>query len=166
MFSKPRHHVAAVAGILFSLIPAVPSRAQYELGKLVPADLTAEDEFGRAASVSGTVAVFGAFKQDCAHGSYCGAAYVFRWNGVTWTEEQKLVPGDAQQGHYFGGATAISGDAILVGAATDNGGCGAVYVFRWNGAARRRRPLPCGRGPAHWWSPATPSSGRGCAANI
>jgi hypothetical protein len=125
---------SAIVAHLFA--SATPISAQHQVAKLLPADVAAGDEFGRGAAVSGHVAVFGAYKQGCTSGSLCGAVYVFRWDGANWTQEQKLIPTDQQAGHYFGGATAIDGDAVLAGAATDGdpAGSGAAYVFRWNGS--------------------------------
>lgn len=60
-----------------------------------------------------------------------GAVYVFRFDGVSWVQEQRLsasdeVPGDA---NGFGSSIARSGDVLAV-----RGGVG-VYVFRWNGSS-------------------------------
>jgi hypothetical protein len=66
-----------------------------------------------------------------------GAAFVFRYNGVSWTETQKLYPSDGFTGWHLGMSVAIDGDVIAVGQIGDSFAgapeSGAVYVFRWNG---------------------------------
>lgn len=74
-------------------------------------------------------------------GSYprpdCGSAYVFRFNGTAWVEEQRLTATDAARADHFGNSVSISGDVAVVGARTDGcqvgDWCGSVYVFRFNG---------------------------------
>jgi hypothetical protein len=104
--------------------------------KLLASDGAAFDGFGGSVSISGNVALVGApGDDDNGHGT--GSAYVFRWNGAKWVQEQKLVASDGAHGDTAGGSVSISGDVALVGADgdDDNGdGSGSAYVFRWNGA--------------------------------
>jgi len=101
------------------------------------------DSFGASVSVLGDVVVVGAPNEDdaCSPGVRCdsGSAYVFRWNGTTWIEEQKLLASDARAGDRFGNSVSVSGDVAVVGAYQDNGrwttNSGSAYVFRWNGSA-------------------------------
>lgn len=61
-----------------------------------------------------------------------GAAYPVVVDPLVWTEQAKLVAGDAVLGGSFGSAVAISGDTALVGAPSDDhsGGVkGSAYVF-------------------------------------
>ena len=71
-------------------------------------------------------------------GAATGGAYVYRHDGASWVEEQKLVLAGAEGGERFGAAVAIDGDAILVGAdaleVSNVDGAGAVYVFRYDGS--------------------------------
>ena len=100
--------------------------------QLTASDGQYDDEFGSSVSVQGDIAVVGA--PDNFYGS--GMVYVFRHNGIGWTEEAKLVPLEAQIQDGFGVRTAISNDVIVVGAfGRDNvaENSGAAYVFRWNG---------------------------------
>src|SRR5262245_38829096 len=91
--------------------------------------------FGYAVSLSGNVALIGAMGDDDA-GSFAGSAYVFRYNGTTWVQEQELFASDPQWYVLFGLSVAVSGDVALIGAATDLGDeSGSVYVFRYNGSA-------------------------------
>ncbi len=103
--------------------------------KLTASDAAEFDLFGLSVSVSGDIAVVGAERDEC--DSFfgpvpCGSAYVYRLNGNTWVEEQKLTASDEREGADFGGAVSVSGDTILVGA-RGAAPCGAAYVFRFNG---------------------------------
>jgi len=105
--------------------------------KLTASDGADHDEFGHfSVSVSGDTAVAGAWQNDCPAGNDCGSAYVFRFNGTSWVEEQKLTASDAAAGDRFGRAAAVSGDTALVSAFLDEcasgGDCGSAYVFRYD----------------------------------
>ncbi|RMF71553.1 MAG: hypothetical protein D6744_17805, partial [Planctomycetota bacterium] len=58
--------------------------------KLLPADGAASDQFGLSVSIDGDTAVIGAYADDD-NGSASGSVYVFRWNGSSWVQEQKLL---------------------------------------------------------------------------
>ena len=107
--------------------------------KLTALDATASNRFGGSVSVSKDTAVVGAEKDECAPGDECGAAYVFRFNGTDWVEEQKLIGSDTGAYDVFGESVAVSGATILVGAGrkecVPNRECGAAYVFRFDGNA-------------------------------
>ena len=103
------------------------------------------DRLGPSVSISGDVVVVGAYLDDCATGRSCGSAYVFRFDGTSWVEEQKLTASDASggenvfEGDQFGRSVSMSGDTAVVGAwgddCTAGRKCGAAYVFRYNGTA-------------------------------
>ncbi len=100
--------------------------------KLTAGDADAGDQFGFSVDIDGDVVVVGAWKEGATmmeNGP--GAAYVFRFNGVSWVEEQKLLAGDGAADDEFGFAVGVSGDTVAVGAlrggATDTG---LVYIFR------------------------------------
>jgi len=102
--------------------------------QLLGSDITSSDDFfGFSIAVSGNVAVIGSLKQPG------GAAYVFRFNGATWVEEQRLTPTGAvptNNVNYFGQAVAIAGTRILVSDPWDGQGgakAGAVYSFHFDG---------------------------------
>ncbi len=111
--------------------------AWVEEQKLLASDGAAYDKFGLSLAVSDDVAVIGAYADDD-HGSLSGSAYVFRFNGSTWVQEQKLVASDGAAYDLFGSAVAVTGDVVLIGSRQDddNGtNTGSVYVFRFNGAS-------------------------------
>lgn len=104
--------------------------------KIVPSDAANMDQFGRGVWVSGDVMVVGAYRNDD-DGTDSGCAYVFRFNGTTWVEEQKLRASDASANDRLGHSVSIDGDVILAGAhLEDTAGvdAGAAYFFRYNGS--------------------------------
>ena len=105
--------------------------------KFTASDGAEADQFGFSVSVSGDAALIGAPFNDDA-GADSGSAYVFRWDGNSWSEEAKLTPSDGAAGDRFGDSVSISGNALVAGATfADVGGdeTGVAYVFRWNGTA-------------------------------
>ena len=106
--------------------------------KLVASDAVSEHYFGQSVSVSGDVIVVGA-NGDANAGALSGAAYVYRFNGTSWIEEQKLVASDAAGDDRFGGAVSLSasGDTIAIGAIGNRHAglySGATYLYRFDGA--------------------------------
>jgi len=101
--------------------------------KLLPADGTMWSDFGFSVSVSGNTAIVGA-PHD--HNENSGAAYVFRYDGVGWVEEAKLLFPDGEEWGRFGCSVSIAGDIAVIGAQWDNDNgfaSGSAYVFRYNG---------------------------------
>ncbi|MBY0111222.1 MAG: FG-GAP repeat protein [Phycisphaerales bacterium] len=87
--------------------------------KLLPADPAAGANFGAALAIDGTTIIVGAPKDPQA-GFGAGAAYVFTFNGVTWSQQAKLTASDGTALDAFGTSVAISGDRALIGAPNDN----------------------------------------------
>lgn len=120
--------------LMLATFPAPHLAAQQtitESAQLIPggSDIGIGDEYSRSVAVDGDVAVFGAYR----HGiSDTGAAYVFRYDGNSWVEEQKLTASDPMVGHRFGYDVAVCDNVIVVGAHGDLDGTGAAYVFRFS----------------------------------
>ncbi len=98
---------------------------------LVASDGDPSQDFGQAVAISGDVVVVGA-GDDNENGMNSGSAFLFRFDGQSWLEEQKLLPADGEPGDRFGLAVAISGETALIGAPyDDNLGflIGSAYVF-------------------------------------
>jgi hypothetical protein len=95
-------------------------------------DTAAGDRFGSGVAVAGDTLVVGASHEAHA-GAETGAAYVFVRAGTAWTETQKLVASDASANDQFGGAVAMNGDTLLIGAPRDRilgfNDAGSAYVF-------------------------------------
>jgi hypothetical protein len=105
--------------------------------KLTASDGAAEDYFGYSVSISGDLAIVGA-EGDDDEGSDSGSAYIFKWDGTSWSQQQKLLPSDGAAGDYFGYSVSISGNYAIVGAAYDDDKgdySGSAYIFRWDGTA-------------------------------
>lgn len=101
--------------------------------KLIASDAAAGDEFGYSVAIDGETTVIGARRDDHAGGADAGAAYVFiRCLGLSWSQQSKLTAADAFTDDAFGGAVAISGNTVVVGAYkhdTIDDFDGAAYVF-------------------------------------
>ena len=97
-------------------------------------DGAAGDYLGVSVGIDGDVAVVGAPLADVG-GPDSGAAYVFRWDGTSWSQEAKLVASDGDRRDWLGFSVGISGDTVVVGAHRKGPGRdkGAVYVFRFDG---------------------------------
>jgi hypothetical protein len=102
-------------------------------------------------SGSGTVAISGdkilmGEANDDQNGPASGAAYIFRFDGSSWSLEQKLLPSDGAPFNAFGGyGVALAGDTAVIAAPGHDHGCpnpevygnctnfGAAYVFHFDG---------------------------------
>lgn len=100
--------------------------------ELTASDASALDQFGIAVALEGDLAVVGAWLSDEEEEENAGSAYVFRYDGMAWVEEQKLTADLPSAGDRFGHAVGVSGDWILVGAFGDLLATGAVYAFRYD----------------------------------
>ncbi|MFH1509218.1 MAG: FG-GAP repeat protein [bacterium] len=103
--------------------------------ELRASDAQPSDYLGYSVSFDGDCVIAGAHGDDD-NGPDSGSAYVFRYDGMSWTEEQKLTASDGQTQDYFGQAVAIDGDLAVVGAwATDESGpySGSAYIFHFDG---------------------------------
>jgi hypothetical protein len=91
--------------------------------------------FGLTVALTEDTAVIGE-PDDNESGSFTfvGAAYVFSRDTVgTWTEQAKLLASDGASRDSFGGAVAVDGDTVIVGASgdDDNGpSSGSAYLFQ------------------------------------
>ena len=110
--------------------------ADCELAKLRATDGAVADQLGASVAVFGDTAVVGA-RHDDDEGSYSGSAYVFRFDGSEWIQQDKITADDAAAYDYFGTSVGIFGDTIAVGAPKDDDAgskSGSVYIFRFDGA--------------------------------
>ena len=104
--------------------------------KLVASDGAESEGFGTSVALFGSLAIVGA-PYDNDQGDFSGSAYLYRWDGSHWQEEQKLLADDGTSADWFGLSVSIHGDYALIGAPQDddNGdGSGSAYLFRWNGS--------------------------------
>jgi len=102
---------------------------------LVPSTIVNDAGFGWALAVLGDRIVVGAPGDGAIFGERSGSVFVYRWNGSSWDEEQKLTASDSTELANFGSSVALAPGRIVVGADGDDEGTGAVYVFGWNGSS-------------------------------
>jgi hypothetical protein len=101
-----------------------------EEAKLLAGDGAQDDNFGYSVAIAGDYALVGAYGDD----DYAnpGSAYIFTWNGSSWTEQAKLNASDGAGGDQFGVSVAIAGEYALVGACGDDDSAGSAYIFTRN----------------------------------
>ncbi len=104
--------------------------------KLTANDATSGDRFGVSVSISDDTAIVGTHFGDGGAAS-SGSAYIFRFDGSQWVQQQKLVADDAAEYDGFGYSVSISGDIAIVGAYVDDDdgwNSGSAYVFHFDGS--------------------------------
>jgi hypothetical protein len=111
--------------------------AWVQQAELTASDPAAGDSLGYSAAISGNIAVLGAANKSLGSNVGEGAAYVYRFNGVSWAQQAKLLPSDGAANDLFGGWVAISGNTLVVGAGNktvgSNAGQGVAYVYSFDG---------------------------------
>jgi len=110
-----------------------------QVKKLIASDGAEQEKFGVSVSISsdGTTAVVSSPLDDVTRFNL-GSAYVFKYEGITWLEIAKLLPGD--EAFLFGSSVSTSSDGttVLVGAfGDDNMGepSDSAYIFKYNGTS-------------------------------
>ena len=107
--------------------------------KLTASDGAASDQFGISVAVSGATIVVGMPFDDIGGNVNQGSAYVFKRQGGSWVETQKLTASDGAVFDQFGFSVAVSGATIVVGARLDDIGGnftqGSAYVFERQGGS-------------------------------
>jgi hypothetical protein len=119
----------------------VATAAHAQQQTLTEGDGAAGDFFGMPIAISGRTLVVGATGDDGAAANQ-GSVRVFIRTGGVWTEQQTLTASDGAPNDGFGGAVAINGNTLIVGASSANvkevaasgatttrANAGAVYVF-------------------------------------
>jgi hypothetical protein len=106
-----------------------------QVKKLTASDAEDQDQFGISVAISGDYVIVGAQYENGA-GSMSGPAYIYYRNqggSDNWGEVTKLSASDAEDGDYFGGSVAISGNFAIVGAYSEDGAGmdrGAAYLYK------------------------------------
>jgi hypothetical protein len=100
---------------------------------LRPQPVREKDPLDYVLALDGDTAVIGSPWDVSALGGSTGAVFVYVRDGETWTATAKLLPTNPQISSNFGGAVAISGSTLIVGAPRERAGAygasGAAYVF-------------------------------------
>lgn len=104
----------------------------FQEAKLVPADGAVGDLFGTSVAMVGNLIVVGASSDDD-NGTSSGSIYVFRYDGTSWNEMDKITANDGDEDEHFGCCIDMSSySEILVGAKydDDNGqNSGSAYHY-------------------------------------
>jgi len=108
---------------------ADPVGRWHESGKLTASDGASGDHFGLFMDATESTAVIGA-----PNSNGLGAAYVFeRLPNGEWLEMARLSEDALPEGAEFGGAVAISGDTIVIGAPNDDQAgvaSGSLFIYQ------------------------------------
>ncbi|UCD75009.1 MAG: hypothetical protein JSV91_14625 [Phycisphaerales bacterium] len=94
-------------------------------------------DFGYSVELEGNWLIVGA-PGDEEQGWQAGCAYVFRYDGSTWVQQQKLLASDGGELDYFGCSVAIDGDFLVIGADEHfftHEGTGWAKVFHFDGSS-------------------------------
>jgi hypothetical protein len=114
-----------------------------EVTRLLPDPAQVDGRFGSALAFDGdTLAVGAPYEYNPGSGNASGAVYVFVRSRNNWSKSARLAVTDGMPFDLFGGALALRGDTLAVGArAADSPqgqrDAGAVYILRRDGEAWR-----------------------------
>ena len=103
--------------------------------KLTAHDQTNYDYFGSTVAIYGDTIAVGVSSDDDA-GSNSGSAYIFTFDGTSWTQQAKLTASDEEAGDYFGLSIGIFDNTVIIGAPYDDdhgSNSGSVYIFTRSG---------------------------------
>jgi len=103
-----------------------------EQKKLLASDGAYLDGFGESLAISDEYAIVGSPSDDD-RGSRSGSAYVFKREGITWVQQQKILASDGSTGAHFASSISMEGDYAVIGADCDYYFKGSAYVFRRDG---------------------------------
>jgi len=99
---------------------------------IISNDQGTSDYFGRSVSNVHSYIVVGADADDEA-GLDAGAAYIFKFDGTSWNQIEKLLPANVTDQDRFGSSVGISGTTAIVGSMQDDNAngtnAGAAYIF-------------------------------------
>ena len=110
--------------------------------ELLASECAEGEYFGSSVAIEGDIIVIGA-RNDYTSGS----AYVFRFDGTSWSQEAKLLASDGAAGDQFSNSVAVSGDTIVIGANWAESYTGSAYVFTLDGTSWGN-PVPGSDPPA------------------
>jgi hypothetical protein len=97
--------------------------------ELSASDGAASDSFGDSVSVTGNTALIAADGKN----SKQGAAYVFAYDGTTWSQQQELTASDGVASDSFGNSVSLGANVAVIGADGRGSNQGAAYVFGLSG---------------------------------
>ena len=104
-----------------------------EEAELTAPDGQSDDTFGSAVAIHKGIIAVGTECHSATAPQCEGATYVYTGSGATWALQTELDDPGAAMNDYFGGAVAVTSNAILVGATGENSNQGAVIVYTLKG---------------------------------
>ncbi|NNF34384.1 MAG: hypothetical protein HKN68_09770 [Saprospiraceae bacterium] len=100
---------------------------------LTASDGEAEDNFGHCVAIYDNFIVVGSPKDDFDTKVDAGSAYIFFYNGSTWSQQARIIAADGNPGDQFGTSVAIYNESVIVGSPLNTVGTtvesGAAYTF-------------------------------------
>ncbi len=123
------------SGALYAFVRSGTTWTQQ--AKLTASDGDADDRFGWFLALNSGTAVVGALADE-AKGFASGSAYVFTYNGSSWSQQAKLTASDGAGNDQFGAAVAVHRDTAIISAIENDAfgtNSGAAYVFVRNGTS-------------------------------
>lgn len=100
-----------------------------EQQRVVADDLGSGDNFGNAISMHGSSALIGADIQTVDGNTSRGAAYLFNYDGVSWTQGHKFTASDGTTDDFFGLAVDYDGGTALISTLHPDANAGAAYFY-------------------------------------
>lgn len=103
--------------------------------RLAPSGLTSHSMFGASISIDAETAIVGAPFHEFDGTRLTGAAYLYTRVNGDWHERDRFGASNAREDDYFGGSTAVGGEALFVGQYSDPSSAGSrngpktVYVY-------------------------------------
>ena len=121
---------------IYFFLSSISIHGQFsEIEMLLANDGMESDEYGFSVSMSGDIALVGAYRDDD-NGSSSGSAYLYERdpsNADDWIFVKKIVPADNASSDNFGICVSVDNDiaAIVASEDDDNGfNSGSIYIFR------------------------------------
>jgi hypothetical protein len=101
--------------------------------KLLSSDGEEGDGFGCSVNVAGNYMIIGSYDDDD-NGVSSGSAYVFKNDGITWIENEKLLASDGEDGDFFGFSVSFNNEYAVIGAVFGDNNIkqrtGCAYIFK------------------------------------
>lgn len=97
--------------------------------KIKANDEAANDNFGTSVSINGNYIVVGAPGDDIEGNVNQGSAYIYLWNSVSWTQQEKIMANNGNAEDIFGASVAIQGNNTIIGATGKDTNTGAAYIY-------------------------------------
>ena len=121
------------------------AQSYYQFQKVTTSDRDPHDVFGSSTSIDGNWAIIGAERDEHDENDTnaiidAGSAYIYKYDGSSWSQHTKLSPSARGGAAFFGRRVDISGKYAIVGAHgehNDKGGtfvagAGAAFIFEYD----------------------------------